>query len=592
MKTRLSRAILETLEPRTKDQLIWDADLTGFYVKLTPAGRFVFMVYYRVKGRQYRRRIGAWPEMAPEVAREAAREALTRAREGSPPPERKRSGKGKGKGLLVGAFWETAVLPEVEIRFAASTAAAYRRVFGRYVKPVFGDRQIDTISPSEIAAFRASLTVASSTESRVIAVIRFLFQRALEQHLIRVSPIEERGDDRAAVRRGAPRSAQQAPLETGTSSPVEESREDAVSVPESFEVESEFEEEEWDVESSDASAMVSGLFSDRQDLASVSGKGLSEPTNQDCSVFKGQEKAAEGVSDDFLNLRNPDEANDSISRGWSELGRKRGLWERRLPRRSIPERLISGPERDAEFVKRISEIALRPDSRILSYYEPRGHICEEYRLLGKNLLHTLGTLPDEDMALGKVVVLSSAVQGEGKTLTCVNLALTLAQDLYDRVVLLDCDLRHPKIHRYLGVTSSTGGMNRLLSAEEPEAALEECLVRTEGGLHLLLASASEWNPAQLLDGESMTRLLAALRRRYSLVIVDSPPVLTATDALSVGAKSDGMLFLLRARRTQREQIQEARQRIARLEIRMLGYVINNVRSFLPQIWRKYYYGNY
>jgi Mrp family chromosome partitioning ATPase len=90
----------------------------------------------------------------------------------------------------------------------------------------------------------------------------------------------------------------------------------------------------------------------------------------------------------------------------------------------------------------------------------------------------------------------------------------------------------------------------------------------------------------------MTQLTHLLRERYALIIVDTPPVLLATDALTVGIRSDGMLFLLRARKTQREQIQEARQRIARLDIRLLGYVINNVKTFLPRIWSRYYYGNY
>jgi Mrp family chromosome partitioning ATPase len=89
----------------------------------------------------------------------------------------------------------------------------------------------------------------------------------------------------------------------------------------------------------------------------------------------------------------------------------------------------------------------------------------------------------------------------------------------------------------------------------------------------------------------MTQLLHVLRDRYSLIIIDTPPVLMATDALTIGVKSDGILFLLRARKTKREQIQEARQRIARLDIRLLGYVINNVKTFLPRIWvKKYYYG--
>ncbi len=276
------------------------------------------------------------------------------------------------------------------------------------------------------------------------------------------------------------------------------------------------------------------------------------------------------------------------SGGSGSVGGGRRTLRRRGSRREIP---IPGPERDPDAVSRIALIALRPDPRILSFYDPQDHVCEEYRLLGKNILHTFATTPDVDMTLGKVVALSSSARGEGKTLTSVNLAMTMAQDLCDRVILLDGDLRHPKVHRYLGVAGSSN-LNDLLAAEDPNAILEDCIVRTESGLHLLMSAPCGRNPAQLIDSDNMTRLLEILRKRYALIILDTPPVLLATDALTVGTRSDGMLFLLRARKTQREQIQEARQRIARLEIRMLGYVINNVRSFLPQIWRKYYYGNY
>lgn len=251
---------------------------------------------------------------------------------------------------------------------------------------------------------------------------------------------------------------------------------------------------------------------------------------------------------------------------------------------------VPGPEVNPEFVRRISLVDPKPNREVVTFYDPRHHICEEYRLLGKNLLHTFANT-GETLRKGKVIVLTSSVRNEGKTLTSLNLALTLAQDLKDRVLLVDGDLRHPKIHRYGGFPPSTG-LNDLATSDDPESILEDCIQRTEMGLHLLLAQATRGNPAPLLDNPRMTKTLEVLRNHYSVIIVDTPPVLLATDSLTMGARSDGMLFLLRARKTQREQIQEARQRIARLEIRLLGYVINNVKSFLPRIWSRYYYGDY
>lgn len=260
--------------------------------------------------------------------------------------------------------------------------------------------------------------------------------------------------------------------------------------------------------------------------------------------------------------------------------------ERKMPRETpIPPAASADPD----YVKRIATIALRPDKRIISYYSPADHVCEEYRLLGKNIMHTFAEGPPSKR--GRIVSLTSAVRGEGKTLTSVNLSMTVAQDLSDRVLLIDGDLRHPRVHRYLGIPGGTG-FNDLVASADPASILDKCVVRTETGLHLLLCSAVGKSPSPVLDSRQMNQVLQLVRDRYSLIIIDTPPVLLATDALTLGVKSDGMLFLMRARKTQREQVQEARQRIARLDIRLLGYVINNVKTFLPRIWSRYYYGNY
>ena len=175
---------------------------------------------------------------------------------------------------------------------------------------------------------------------------------------------------------------------------------------------------------------------------------------------------------------------------------------RRRRRRAYGTITAPGPEADPEFVKRVMKIAPRPDKRVMSFYDPQNHVCEEYRLLGKNLIHTFATTPG-NKNLGKVITLTSSARGEGKTLTCVNLSMTLAQDLNDRVLLLDTDLRHPKVHRYMGIPSGSG-LNDLLLSKDPESIFEDCLMRTDTGLHLLMASSLGRNPSPLLDSENIT----------------------------------------------------------------------------------------
>ena len=110
---------------------------------------------------------------------------------------------------------------------------------------------------------------------------------------------------------------------------------------------------------------------------------------------------------------------------------------------------------------------------------------------------------------GKIITLSSSARGEGKTLTCVNLSMTLSQDLNDRVLLLDADLRHPKVHRYMGVPSGSG-LNDLLQSSDPASIFEDCIMRTDTGLHLLMATSLGRNPSAVLDSENMNRIFELL----------------------------------------------------------------------------------
>ncbi len=300
MKTRLTHAFLDTLKPRAKDQLIWDADLTGFYVKLTPVGHFVFMVYFRVKGRQCRRRIGAWPEMTPEAAREAAREVLSQARQTGTPPERKQPIARKPLPVLLGTFWESVVLPDIETRLSVSTVRGYRRAYVKYIEPVLGACSLDSIQTTDIATFRSALKVVPATENRVMTVLRCLFQKGVEERMIAADPL---GAWR--VRRHRMVRAEKKALTERASECQEKSG--AKETPETRE-ETGIPVEEWDVESSDTAAVGAGRLGAAEEFASGESSFSSDPSGFSSERAEtGDDKEAERFSSHF------DENSDSAS---------------------------------------------------------------------------------------------------------------------------------------------------------------------------------------------------------------------------------------------------------------------------------------
>ena len=207
---------------------------------------------------------------------------------------------------------------------------------------------------------------------------------------------------------------------------------------------------------------------------------------------------------------------------------------------------------------------------------PRSGSDEAYRILRSNLLVALQDLE------GSTVLVTSAQAGEGKTVTSVNLARTLAM-AGTRVVLVDFDLRHPDVHRWIGVPNELGVVDVLLG----RARLEECLQYVEVGtgndqspraLYVLPTGRSTSNPAELLGGRRTAQLLEALAEQADVVLLDSPPVLPVADALVIGRMVTGAVLVVETRGTTIPVIQQAKDALTRSQTRLLGVIVNKVQD--------------
>ena len=207
---------------------------------------------------------------------------------------------------------------------------------------------------------------------------------------------------------------------------------------------------------------------------------------------------------------------------------------------------------------------------------PGANSDEAYRILRSNLLVAL-----QDLERPTVLV-TSAQAGEGKTVTSVHLARALAM-AGKRVVLVDLDLRHPDVHRWIGVTNELGVVDVLLG----RASLEECLQYVEAGvgsdqqprgLYVLPTGHAASDPAELLGGRRTSQLLDALAGQADVVLLDSPPVLPVADALVIGRMVAGAVLVVETRGTTVPVIQQAKDALTRSQTRLLGVILNKVQS--------------
>jgi capsular exopolysaccharide synthesis family protein len=190
--------------------------------------------------------------------------------------------------------------------------------------------------------------------------------------------------------------------------------------------------------------------------------------------------------------------------------------------------------------------------------------AEAYRRLRTNLQFV-----DVDGPV-RAIVVTSAVPGEGKSTTASNLAIAFGE-AGKRVLLVDADLRMPRIAEYLGLEGAVG-LTNVLAGLVPVADVVQQWGR--GGLWVLPSGSVPPNPSELLGSQNMADLLVSLREDFDMVILDAPPLLPVTDAAIVAARCDGAVLVARYGRTSRSQIAGAMDALRAVDARVLGCLLN------------------
>jgi capsular exopolysaccharide synthesis family protein len=231
----------------------------------------------------------------------------------------------------------------------------------------------------------------------------------------------------------------------------------------------------------------------------------------------------------------------------------------------------------------------RVKTELLINADPRSALSEAYRQLRTSiLLSTAGHAP-------KSLLITSSVPSEGKTTTAVNTATSLAQTGVN-VLIIDADMRRPRLHNIFGIGNNEGLSTILSSAMDEKEILKVIHQDPESNLYMLTSGPVPPNPAELIGSEQMRNLVRILENNFTHIIIDSPPIASFTDGVLIASMVSGVLLVVHSGKSSRHIIKRSRQLLSDVGAKIFGVVLNNVNlkshSNSYYYYQNYYYQNY
>jgi capsular exopolysaccharide synthesis family protein len=279
------------------------------------------------------------------------------------------------------------------------------------------------------------------------------------------------------------------------------------------------------------------------------------------------------VVPDFLTVEHHDASGKTLLDGIKDralLNGRKG--KNSLNGRNEVTRRIAGKASRNQFHNNGSEFVL--------YHHPLSVINEAYRMLRTAiLLSRAGETP-------RTLLFTSATEGEGKTATTVNTAVTFTQ-MGLRVLVVDADLRRPRCHQILRVYNETGLTELLAGQGEVRDVIR---ATTTENLFFISSGTLPPNPAELVGSRKMYEVLLALREEYDCIFIDSPPVMPVSDALMLSTLVDGVVLVIDGQKTPRNVVKGAQARLAQARAKILGVVLNRINMQRGDY--SYYYNQY
>lgn len=216
---------------------------------------------------------------------------------------------------------------------------------------------------------------------------------------------------------------------------------------------------------------------------------------------------------------------------------------------------------------------------LVAFKNPKSRAAEAFRTLRTNIQFS-----GLDDSLSSIVVTSSR-PSEGKSTVLINLAITIAQS-GKKVLVIDCDLRRPTVHKKLGLPNAEGLTNLLIQDKE---SFDEVVLTTKvPNLSALTSGPTPPNPAELLGTKRMKSIIRQLTGSFDMVLIDAPPVIAVTDAQILATIAEGTLIVTSYGATEKFGLVKTKELLDKVGAKVLGVVINKV----PEKSEHYYYGKY
>lgn len=214
---------------------------------------------------------------------------------------------------------------------------------------------------------------------------------------------------------------------------------------------------------------------------------------------------------------------------------------------------------------------------LINYLHPKFLISEDYRTVRTSILLSCAERPP------KTIVFSSALPSEGKSVTVINLAVSLSQ-LQEKILILDADLRKPRLHQIFKVKNAEGLSGYLTG----RLSLKDIIQKTSiENIWFIPSGHIPPNPSELLNSKEMKLLMEKLKKKFDFVLIDTPPVLAVVDSLIIGSFAEGVVLIVQPEKTAREPFLKAVEELKRNKAKIIGVIFNQAK-----LKNKFYYTKY